>query len=202
MSNFDIKKVKETFARVFVLAVQNKINFQAFTKLLERSVFVYKIEQDQYDDYFNKRIENIYFDITGVTIKKDTSFGVYNDAYWCGYSYFELFIRTLKPFCLLFLKLPLSKMMEIYPIYHEMDISSLEEYFIRCDKEKTILRSLCIEKGCSLSKLSNDTNINKATLAKYNASDEAIYKGMFENIFKLAKYFNSPIILFSRKVIY
>lgn len=202
MSNLDVKKVKETFARVFVLAIQNKMNLLAFTKRLERSVFVYKIEQDVYDDYFNKSIEDIYFDITGVNIIEDTSFGIFNDAYWCGYSYFELFIRTLKPFSLLFLKLPLSRMIDLYPLYHEIDISSLEEYFSDCDKEKTILRLLCEEKGCSLSKLSSVTNINKATIARYNASDEALYKGLFENIFKLAKYFNVPVILFSRKAIY
>ncbi len=46
-----------------------------------------KIEKGQYNDYFNKSLEQIFFDITNQKIDRDESFGVYNDAYWCGYSY-------------------------------------------------------------------------------------------------------------------
>ena len=196
MSNFDVKKVKESFARIFVLGIQYKINFHAFTKSLERSNFVKKIEEGQYDDYFNKSLEQIFFDVTGRIIDKDNSFGIYNDAYWCGYSYYELHARTQKSFAFIFLKLPLSKMMDMYSVYHEMDFSSLLEQFSRLDEEKTILRLLCEENGCSLSELSYETGINKATLIKYSASDEALYNGSFQTIYKISQFFNVPISLF------
>ena len=196
MNSVDIRKIKELFARLFVLAIQNKINFYAFTKALERSELIKRIERDQYDDYFNNSLEKIFFDIVNKSIDDDESFGVYNDAYWCGYSYFELYLATKKSFSFIFLKLPLSQLMHIYSTYHEMDFSSLLEYFYELDRKKTVLRLLCEEKKCSIPKLSMETGINKATLVKYNASDESLYKGAFQNIYKLSIYFDVPISLF------
>ena len=196
----DIRVLKETFARLFVLAIQNKMNLLAFTYGLERSDFVKKIEIGRYDDYFNKSLLDIFFDITGNKISIDNSFGVFNDAYWCGYMYFELFLRLKKPFSYIFLKLPLPKMIDIYSIYHEMDFSSLLEYFNEQEKKATILRLLCNKKNISLSKLSSATGINMASISKYNASDEALYKASFQNIVKIAKYFDSPLDLFVEKI--
>lgn len=196
MNNLDIRKVKEIFARIFVLAFQNKMNLRAFTNNLERSELATKIEKSQYDDYFNKPIEQIFFDITNKIIEKDTSFGVFDVAYWCGYSYFELQNRTKKSFAFIFLKLTLEKMVDLYPIYHEMDFSSLLQEFNQLNEEKTILRLLCEDKKCSLQKLSSEIEISKTTLSKYNASDEALYKGSFQAICKIATYFDTPISMF------
>lgn len=193
-----MNNIKELFARLFVLGIQNKINFHAFTKAIERSELIIKIEKNQYDDYFNKPLEQIFFDITNKHIDIKGSFGIYNDAYWCGYSYFELHRRTNKSFSFIFLKLPLSKMMDIYSIYHEMDFSSLLEYFHELDQKKTILRLLCEERKCSISKLSLATGISKATLSKYNADDASLYNASFQAIYKIAEYFDVPFSLFIR----
>jgi len=196
MSNLDLKVAKEMFARLFVISVQNKINFFSFTKMLEKSKFVEMIEEDTYSEYINKSLELIFFDITNKTIDKDNSYGVFNDAYWCGYSYFELHQKTKRSFSLIFLKLPFSKMMDIYSIYHEMDFSSLLEYFYKLDEGVTILRALCKERGCSLPKLCLSTGINKSTLSKYNASDKALLSGSFQNIYRISKYFDVPFTMF------
>ena len=192
----DVKAMKELFARLFVIALQNKANLLSFTTLLARSELVKKIERDEYDDYFNKPLVDIFFDITGNRIKEDHSYGIYNDAYWCGYSYFELHLRTKIPFSYIFLKLPLTTMVDIYPVYHEMDFSSLLDYFSRLSEEKTILRLLCEQKGSSLTKVSKATGINVNTLAKYNADDAALYKASFQNVMKIASFFDAPVSLF------
>ena len=201
MNNYDLRKIKELFARIFVLAVQNKINFDSFTYLLERSLFVRKIEKNEYDDYFNKSLIEIFQDITNLQINEDNSFGIFNDAYWCGYSYFDIYLSKKKSFAFIFLKLPFKTMIEVYSIFHEMDISSLLSYFDSLDQKKTILRLLCEKKRCSLTKLSNSTGINPATIAKYNSSDELLYKASFQNIFAIAKFFDSPISLFATTII-
>ena len=196
MNNIDIRKTKELFARIFVIAIQNRVNFDSFTYSLERSEFVNKIEKGEYDEYFNRSLAAIFKDITGFQIDSDNSYGIYNDAYWCGCSYFELHERTNKSFAFIFLKLPLKKMMDLYSIYHEMDISSLLDLFAKLDQETTILRLLCERKNKSLSDISAVLNINKATLAKYNSDDEHLYNASFQTIHKIAKYFDVPISLF------
>ena len=196
MNNMDFQRTKELFARIFVIAILNKINPNSFTNLLEKSTFLEKIESKKYDDYFNQPLETIFFDITQFRINKDESFGIYNDAYWCGYMYYELHQKSKKPFSFIFLKLPFTKMLDIYSIYHEMDFSSLEEYFDKCSQSKTILRALCEQKHCSISKLSSQIGVSNATLAKYNADDDALYKGNFQTIYKIAKFFDVPLSLF------
>ena len=200
MIDYDIKNVKEIFARLFVIANQNETNLTAFTRGLASSDFVKKIEADKYDDYFNKPIIEIFESTITSYISEDKSFGVFNDAYWSGISYFDLYLKTHKPFSYIFLKLPFEKMIDIYDVYHEMDFSSLYEYFQKLEKEKTILRLLCEQNHKSLSKISKATSISINTLSKYNASDEALYKASFQNIVKIAKYFDVPISLFIGKL--
>ena len=88
MSNFDVKKVKEIFARLFVLATQNKMNLESFTNQLGKSKFASYIENNKFSDHFNFPMEKLFYEITDCKIDKDTSFGIYNDSYWSGYSYF------------------------------------------------------------------------------------------------------------------
>ena len=98
----------------------------------------------------------------------------------------------------LFLKLPFEEMMNIYSIYHEMDFSSLVDYFHKKEKEKTILRILCEEKRCSLNDLCKATSLSLNTLRKYNSSDDILYNASFQNIAKLIQYFNVSYLLFVR----
>ena len=45
----NIGVLKETFARIFVIAVNNKMNLLSFSYQLERSEFIRKIEEGKYD---------------------------------------------------------------------------------------------------------------------------------------------------------
>ena len=200
MNNYDIEKVKYIFARLFVVAIQNDTNLTAFARGLAASDFVKKIEANKYDDYFNKSITEIFESITTSYIKEDDSFGIYNDAYWSGVVYFYLYEKTHKPFSYLFLKLPLELLLDLYPVYHEMDLSSLYEHFQKLEQERTILRALCQDYHSSLTKINKATLININTLSKYNASDEALYNASFQNIIKIANYFDVPISLFVEKI--
>ena len=199
MNSGDLYRLKDLFARIFVLAVSNKMHLTAFTRALEKSTFLLKVEKGLYDDYFNQSIENIFFDITDYHIREDDAFGVYDDAYWSGAAYFELNLRLNRPFSYLFRKLPLEEMMNIYSIYHEMDITSLVGRFQEAEREKTILRILCEERGCSLPALSKATGIGLPILRKYNASDDALFKGSFQNIVRIAEFFDAPLSLFVNK---
>ena len=145
---------------------------------------------------FINSIEKLLFSITGFEVEVDNSYGVYNDAYWCGQNYYDLHFKTGKSFAYIFLKLPFSEMMNIYSIFHEMDFSSLVEYFTKKEKEKTILRILCEEKRCSLNDISKATSLSLSVLKKYNSDDESLYKASFQNIMKLVRYFDVSNLLF------
>ena len=54
MNEYELSKVREIFSRLFVLAINYKMNLKSFTAMLEKSTFLSKIEKNVYDDYFNK----------------------------------------------------------------------------------------------------------------------------------------------------
>ena len=91
-------------------------------------------------------------------------------------------------------------MLDLYKVYHEMDISQLEEYFHDREKEETILRLLCKRHRCSINKLSKATGISVNTLNKYRSSDKSIYNASFQNIYKISTFFKTPISLFVEEI--
>ena len=196
MNKYLIYDIKETFCRYFVVAIHNKVNLTAFTDYLASSDYLRNIEKGYLTDLSDISVEEGYHSIVGNNIAKDDSFGIYNDAYWCGYCYFELFLMLRKPFSYLFLKLPLEKMLDLYNVYHEMDISQLVDYFHDKEKEETILRLLCKRYRCSINKLSKATGISVNTLNKYRSSDQSLYNASFQNIYKISVFFKTPISLF------
>ena len=196
MNDYEINNVRETFSRLFVLAVMNKMNFLAFTSMLEKSEYVNLIEKNEYNSLFDKPINSLFYEITGFMVSQDDSYGVYNDAYWSGQNYFDLHLKTNKSFSYIFLKLPFDKMMDIYTIFHEMDFTSLVDYFNKRCEEKTIVRLLCEKAKKSLNDISKETLIPLSTLKKYNESDGILYNASFQNISKLVSYFDVNYSLF------
>ena len=196
MDYYKIQDIRDTFARYFVIAIHNKMHLTAFTDYLANSDYVKNIENGNLIEISDISVEEGYHSIVGNNIARDDSFGIYNDAYWCGYCYFELFLMLRKPFSYLFLKLPLEKMLDLYNVYHEMDISQLVDYFHDKEKEETILRLLCKRYRCSINKLSKATGISVNTLNKYRSSDQSLYNASFQNIYKISVFFKTPISLF------
>ena len=196
MDYYKIQDIRNAFARYFVIAIHNKMHPAAFTDYLIHSKYVMEIEKGNLFEISDISVEEGYHSIVGNNIAKDDSFGIYNDAYWCGHCYFELFLTLHKPFSYLFLKLPLAEMLDLYKVYHEMDISQLIDYFHDKEKEETILRLLCKRYLCSINKLSKATGISINTLNKYRSSDKSIYNASFQNIYKISTFFKTPISLF------
>ena len=195
MIDYDLVNVREVFGKIFVLAVNNKINLAAFENMLVKSNFVKSIEQNEYDNIFYDSLEKIFVSITSKSVN-DTSYGVYNDAYWAGVSYFDLHYKLNKSFSYLFLKVPIEKMLNLYPVYHEMDFSSLLEEFEHIANQKTILQLLCKRKGVLLPKVAKSIGVSASTLVKYMYSDNSLYKASFQTAIKLVNYFEVPVNLF------
>jgi len=194
-TNYSIGRTREAFCRLFVIGILNKINPNSLTAFLERSEYVNDIENKRYDKADSTNLEDLFLDLTKMELHEDNSFGVYNDAYWCGYVYFNLHMMMKKPFSYLFLKLPLDKLLDMYPLYHEMDITQVEQY-IKSHEEETIIKLLCKKKRMSLTKLATSTGVSINTIKKYASDDKNLYAGSFQNIAKIAKCFDVPLSLF------
>ena len=176
------------------------MNLNAFGMSLAQSEYVRIIEKKHTHFSSEKSIVERFNEITGLYVKEDTSFGIINDAYWAGYTYFELFLHIKKSFSYIFLKLPVEKMFDMYDVYHEMDISQVFDYFMEIENKESIIKLLCERHYVSLASLARKTGISINTLKKYATSDENLYNASYQHIFKISSELDEPFSLFARTI--
>lgn len=188
---------KDAFSRLFVLCKNNKVNMLSFSLSLAKHD-----EMSLSEEETNLvSIVDLFNEITGLYIEEDDSFGLYNDAYWCGTVYFYLIQKSNKPLAYILWKFPFNELIDCYSTYHEMDYSSIYEVFLKKEKERAILKLLCSQNSISLNKVSKATQININSLERYSMSDEKLYSASFQTIYKLAHYFDVSMSLFSEKLL-
>lgn len=143
-----------------------------------------------------KPLFDVFNDITNIYITKDESFGVYDDAFWCGEVYCYIYRKINKPMSYILLKMPFDKLINFYPLYHEMDYSEILNVFLEESEKHSILSLLCGIKGYSLPHLSKITGISLSTLKKYSSADEYLYKASFQKIYTLLSVFDVDSSIF------
>ena len=105
-----------------------------------------KIYSELFDDDNNDYKENPY-DIYG----------------WLGYIYIHLFLRFKTTFEMLFIALPIETAISMYPIYHEMDISQIDDY-LSIELFPSSLSCIMKKHNITMQELASKTNIPFATI--------------------------------------
>jgi len=192
----DKEKYIDYFSRIFVLAIDSKLHPMVITNTLSNSPLLKDIELNNYSELSNNSPAILFSHYFNIPVYDDISLFNYNNAYWCGSIYMSLFYKYRKPFSYIFLKLPLSKLLDMYPVYHEMDISGVYEIFESAMDNNSILTLLLEKHSMKLNELSNVTNVSINVLKKYKNNDSYIYKGSFNNLHRIALALNEPDNLF------
>lgn len=190
----------DRFARIFVLAIEQRINLDLINEVLARSSLITNIEKDNYSELVNNTIAGLvkyYFDCVPF---EDDSLYKYNNAYWCGFVYMNIYYKYHKPFSYIFLKLPLRKLIDMYDVYHEMDIGAVYEIFEEISKQKTILQLLLEKHKINNKKLAKMSKVKISTIVHMKQNDEHLYAGSFANVHKIALALNEPDNLFLETV--
>ncbi len=187
---------EDYFSRLFVLCKQNKVSMRAF------SIALMKREDLQLGSENNVvSLPALFNDITGLYLQKDESFGIYDDAYWCGSVYFRLTRKSKKPLSYVLLKMPFDELALLYPVYHEMDYSSISNQFGVITQRNTIIELLCKTSGKRLTAASRTMGISLNTLNYYKKDDDHLYAASFDHVYKIAKYFDAPLSLFVKEAL-
>ena len=193
-------EIRDFFSRLFVLAKTEMMYFEAFTNALANSDLIKTIEDDKLFFVSTNNIISTYNHITGHYLREDESYGVYNDAYWCGYTYYNLYLKTKKPFSYLFIKFPMNELIDLYPLYHEMDFSHIYDIYLKKEKEITIMQYYKKRRLVSLPTIAKKTGLSLATIKQYVSSDDALYSASFQTIYKLHLLFDAPLSIFRKEV--
>ena len=188
--------IEDMFCRLFSLCGAERIKKEVFSYVLMKSHFAHLIEIKDYQKAYEETTVDVFKEMLDYPMSLHEEEFTYDDYYWVGKVYFHLQQITNKSFSYIFLKFPFEKLHSMYHLYHEIDISQVEEVYFEEEKKTTILKELIKLRGYSIPFISESTGIPVTTLRKYKKDDLFLYKASFKNIYSLSRFFNVPETMF------
>ena len=162
--------------RVFSYAHQNLYSYGMVEKKIAYCDFFQKIER--YTDGFAPIIEEValiknIFDEDNPNITDIPSF---KECMWAAESYLHIQQETRLTFEAIFLYMPIKKMYEYYPLFHEMDFSQIVDEFNNLYKNESVFSLLISRFNYSLKDIAQKANISYESLFSYKQRRRDIQK--------------------------
>lgn len=189
MNTIYFNEYANNLERVLSTAHVIRYSLGALERQISYSPYFQKVEDDS--DFppiitENKIIKEIFPEIN---INLD-DIPVYNQCLWVADSYLRIQEKTGLIFEAIFLYIPIEKMYQYFPIYHEMDYSQIVSEFIRLFKSKSVLSILSKKYCLSMKDVEKATNIPYETLLSFKQRKRDISKANYETVYKLSKIFH------------
>ncbi len=173
--------------RVLSYGYKNNYSLKAVERMISYSSFFQSIEKENRSSIItdNALITQL-FDVKEVDME---SIPVFNQCLWSAESYMRIQKETSLTFEAIFIYLPLKKMYDFFPLYHEMDFLHIIEVFKNLYSKQSILSLLLNEYGFTLKDVSEKTDIPYDTLYSIKQRRRDVNKTSYETIYKLANVF-------------
>ena len=117
----------------------------------------------------------------------------YNQCLWAAETYLRIQGTTGLTFECIFLYIPINKMYEYFPLYHEMDFSHIIKEFKRLFNEKSVLGLLIEKYHYSLTDIAKQIDVSYNVLTSLKQRKRDIKKTSVETVIKLSQVFNVRI---------
>ena len=165
-------------------ATERAISYSSFFQLVEKSEGV--IAPIVEDSVLVKQL----FPEINCSLKDVPTF---KECLWAAESYLWIQEKTHLTFECIFLYIPLKKMYEYFPIYHEMDFSRIVEEFYRLFKEKSAFAILLEKYKYLLVDIAQECSCSYDVLYSYKQRRRDIKKASVELVKKLSCIFHTRI---------
>ncbi len=123
-------------------------------------------------------------------LPEPTQYDEYSPEYWAGWSLAEYQWFTGRRFRDIFDRIPLSEVIAMYSVYHEMDItnfiSTMEEKF-KSAKREPKLKTIRESRGLSQNELAAESGVNIRTIRSYEQRGNEIDKAQAQTLYKLSR---------------
>ena len=188
-SNY-IGEYSNLFERVLSTGYQFSFSSMTIERRIAYSSYFQQIETDSYNvapiindgDLVKNIFPELAINLLDVPI--------YNQCLWAAIGYLYIQKETRLSFECIFLYLPLTKMYELFPLYHEMDFSQLIKLFNEMYEEKSALAILLDKYRYSLKDISHRIGVSYDTLSSAKQRRRDINKLDVDVLLKLARIFN------------
>lgn len=195
-SEYYLSDAKQNLAEMFDFAI-NDCKFEAdlFSKL-----FV----QSGYADKFERGNPAIVAGMSGIELAKNVIWYAYpkrifpermcvedrSNVYWSGWALAEYQWNTAKRFKDIFARIPLTEVIAMYHVYHEMDISHfIEDMNKRYDaiEKETHLKAIRENRGLSQAELAKLSGVKLRSIQMYEQKVNDIDKAQAGTVYKLSR---------------
>ena len=179
-----IDKYVETLTYIIQRAIYNKYSFDYVQKRISNSEMITEFEKSNVTliafNSYQKNYSLIFDDYNDFEYQRDV---VIN---WVCYAYIYLFINEQITFEIMFILFPIEEMMKLFPLYHEMNITKLDELFYEKTKY-SLLDAIMNKKEIASSKLSESTGISISTIKSLRYNKRDLNKLQYSYVREIAK---------------
>lgn len=196
----DINKLSQILSSVFYYGLSHDYSLIALEDIIINNQYIALLEKNKSDFLINESLDEIVesFFKTKPTEKDLTETN--SLSLWLGDIYQKIFFYFNKSFSFIFLYLPIKKAIELFSLYHEMDISQLLNYFEKEINSHSVMSLLLGKKEITALKLSALSGINYNTIVSYTRSNDYLYNAKFESLYKISVLLDVNINLFAKNI--
>lgn len=191
LSDDYIEKYSNTLSYLIGRSANEGYSFDYIQRKISYSEAISEFERSNVTIIAFSSMEKIYSDVF-TDYNNDYQYNPYDIFGWVGYAYIHLFLNLEITFEALFFLIPIQEMLNMYKLYHEMDITHLEEYAKEVMKY-SLLDVIMKRKKTSNNDLSKKTNIPVSTINSLRYGNRDITKLEAKKILSIAYALNVKI---------
>lgn len=189
MNSLYLYEYADHLERVLSLGYERHYSTPAIERSISYSPYFQRIEQDDSDFapiITDAALIHSLFPELNADIERIPT---YNQCLWAAEAYLRIQGETRLTFECIFLYIPINKMYDYFPLYHEMDFSRIVDEFKRLFAEKSVLGTLVEKYHYSLTDIAKRLGVSYGLLSSLKQRKRDIKKTSVEIAVKLSQVF-------------
>ena len=174
LSDDYLNKYSDTLAYLIGRSYQEGYSFDFIEKNIAYSLAVDELEKSNITLFAFSSMEKVYNDIFPMN-DNSYDFDPYDIFGWMGYAYIRLFLSLETTFEALFFLVPIQEMLNLYNLYHEMDINQLINT-VKETMKHSLLDIVMKKKKISNKELADKSSISMSTISALRYGNRDINK--------------------------
>ena len=198
MKTIDIISIKRKFGQLLSASIlQYGINVDVLNSKIINSPYFDFMENNEINRFLKDNNSDICFNVFGAK-QNNYSDDYRNDLMYAGESYISISISLSIPLRKLFLLFPLSEMLELYQVYHEMNPFRIIEEVKNRIEHKSSFKILLDNSSYSINQLAKLIQCDRRTLMELYNSPKQEKKLPYEKVKLLSRALSISECFFSR----
>lgn len=187
LSDDYVEKYQDAFGYVLGRAIDNKYSFSYIENIISHSTIFNEFEESNITQIAFSSLEKTYNKL--FIDENDFIYDQYGIYGWLGYIYIQSFLELKITFELLFILLPIEEALNMYHLYHEMDIVQMINY-VKNKMKPSLLHAITSKKKININELASGSGVSFSTIRSLVYGYRDINKIELKNAKKIATFLN------------